>query len=103
MAKRHAKAETDLRKTSGTDSRHERMKARPEADDLTDPDEVWEDSETTPSRDRKGTPGGERVADAGDVGGGQPQPYGTETQADAVARQTKRSGERRGVEKPKRG
>ncbi|MDZ5695907.1 hypothetical protein [Chelativorans sp. M5D2P16] len=61
-------------------------------------------TETTRARDRSAevATGGERVADAGDVGAGQASPYGTEAQADALARQTERTGERRGVEKPKK-
>ncbi|MCT7377022.1 hypothetical protein [Chelativorans salis] len=102
MAKKHTKAETDLRKTSGTETAHERAKAQPDTEDLTGPEEVWKDAETTPARDRKRASGGDRVADAGDVGGGQASPYGTEAQADALARQTKRADEPRGVEKPKR-
>ena len=110
MATKHIKidpkVETDLTKTTGSDTRHERMKARPETKDLKDPEEVWKDAETTPAAERaregaRGTPG--RVADAGDVGAGQASPYGTEAQADALARQTERTGEPRDVEKPKRG
>lgn len=37
-----------------------------------------------------------RVADAGDIGGGQPAPYGIESQADEVARQ-KASKNRKGA------
>lgn len=103
-AKKHTKSETNLSETSGTDTAHERQKARPEADDLKDPKEVWKDSETTPERDRAAKPvtGGERVADAGDIGGGQASPYGTPAHADAVARQTDRKKEPRSIEKPKR-
>jgi hypothetical protein len=83
-------------------TRHERHKARPDAEDLTDPKEVWKNSETTPQRDLQESPSEPdgRVADAGDIGGGQPSPYEEEVQADAVARQTNRE-ERAGVEKPR--
>lgn len=105
MARKHVKSETSLKETTGTDSAHERANARPDAEDLSDPKEVWKDAETTPAADRArdATGGGaKRVADAGDVGGGQPSPYGVEAQADALARQTKRSAEPRDVEKPKK-
>ncbi|WP_274423336.1 hypothetical protein [Chelativorans sp. YIM 93263] len=103
--RQHVKVETDLRKASGTERVHERMKAQPDAQDLSDPKEVWKDLETTPAADvdeEIAEGGAGRVADAGDVGVGQASPYGTEAQADALARQTKRTGEPRGVEKPKR-
>ncbi|MFC6488828.1 hypothetical protein [Nitratireductor sp. GCM10026969] len=102
--KRHVKAETKLTETTRAEREHERMKARPDAEDLKDPEEVWKDAESTPARDRSAevATGGERVADAGDVGAGQASPYGTEAQADALARQTERTGEQRGVEKPKK-
>ncbi|RWM82849.1 MAG: hypothetical protein EOR84_34275 [Mesorhizobium sp.] len=92
----------NISKTTGVDSRHERRKARPDADDLTDPEEVWKSSETTPQREAKEKTSEEpdgRVADAGDVGGGQPSPYETEVQADSVAQQADRN--RRTGEKPK--
>ena len=103
-AKKHTKSETKLTETTGADTAHERENARPEADDLKDPKEVWKDAETTPARDKRigRSGGGERVADAGDVGGGQASPYGTPAQADAVARQTDRKKEPHRPEKPKR-
>lgn len=103
-ARHHVKVETDLRKTTRTERAHERTKAQPDAKDLTEPEEVWKEAETTPTRDgdEEVASGGERVADAGDVGAGQASPYGTEAQADALARQTQRSDEPRDVEKPKR-
>ncbi|MER8408384.1 hypothetical protein NKH16_27575 [Mesorhizobium sp. M1307] len=73
----------NLSKTTGVEPRHERQKARPDANDLTDQEEMWESSET------EETDG--RVADAGDVGGGQPSPYEPEVQADTVAKQTERN------------
>ncbi len=105
QSKRHVKVETELSRTSGTETAHERTKAQPETKDLTDPQEVWKDAETTPAAKqarRAAQGGGGRVADAGDVGAGQASPYGTEAQADALARQTSRTGETRDVEKPKR-
>lgn len=104
--RKHTKAETKLRETSGTETAHERMKARPEAKELADPKEVWKDGEATPAQDRAqdlAQGGAGRVADAGDVGAGQASSYGTEAQADALARQTQRSGKPPDVEKPKRG
>lgn len=103
--RRHVKVETDIRKTSGTDRVHERANAQPDTQDLSDPEEVWKDAETTPAADvdeEIAEGGAGRVADAGDVGVGQASPYGTETQADALARQTERTDEPREVEKPKR-
>lgn len=90
--------------TSGTDTRHERRKATPDVEDMTDPKEVWKDAETTPAPDRRVTESGPRgrVADAGDLAQRSPSPYGTETQADSVAKQTTRTGEPKGVEKPKK-
>ncbi|WEX09524.1 hypothetical protein [Chelativorans sp. AA-79] len=82
------------------------MDAEPDSEDLTDPEEVWEDAERTPADEegeRIAGGGAKRVADAGDVGEGQASPYGTEAQADALARQTNRTGEPRAVEKPKKG
>ncbi|WP_156936706.1 hypothetical protein [Chelativorans sp. J32] len=106
-AKKHVKVETDLSETNGTDSSHERMNAEPETEDLTDPQEVWRDAERTPSgadQAKTVTSGSaRRVADAGDVGEGRSSPYGTEAQADALARQTSRTGEPREPEKPRRG
>lgn len=102
--KRHVKAETRLTETTRAERAHERMNARPEAKDLQDPEEVWKDAETTPASDRgaEEPAGGGRVADAGDVGSGQASPYGTEAQADALARQTERTGGPRRVEKVER-
>jgi hypothetical protein len=75
------------------ESAHERRKANPDSGDLASPTNVWKDAETTPQQDsdmpgRRG--GGDRVADAGDIGSGSTSPYGTATQADQVAGQTKR-------------
>ena len=72
-----------------TNVEHERNKATPTVDDLTDPKEVWKDGETVPSRDRDKPRTGMlgRVADAGDIGGGEAPPYGTEAQADSIASQ----------------
>ena len=95
--------DAELARTTGAEPAHERRKANPDADDLTDPKEVWKDGETSPSRDRgSGARGGVRgrVADAGDLAEGQPSPYSTETQADALARQTDRKEEPRSIEKP---
>lgn len=69
---------------------HERNKVTPESADLSDPAEVWKDGETTPTGQPRRTTGGDRVADAGDVGGGTPSPYSEESQAGAIARQTKK-------------
>src|SRR5690606_24233718 len=52
MARKHVKSETSLKETTGTDSAHERANARPDAEDLSDPKEVWKDAETTPAADR---------------------------------------------------
>lgn len=92
-----------ISKTTGTDTAHERRKANPDTGDLADPKEVWKDAETTPSADRGAgiASGGGRVADGGDLGKSQPSPYSTETQADALAKQTDRKGEPPGIEKPK--
>ena len=71
-------------------SSHERTKANPDAPDISNPKEVWKDSETTPSRKYNTdiARGGERVADAGDVGQtGNPSPYHTATQAEEVGGQ----------------
>ena len=96
-------SEANLSRTTGTDSAHERTKAAPDAEDMTNPREVWQEGETTPSPSRAGIARGGRgrVADAGDLGNGQPSPYSTETQADAVARQTDRKDEPRSPQKPK--
>jgi len=105
-ANKHVKVETDLTDTSRTDIAHERMHAEPEADDLKDADEVWQNAERTPAENeaQQATSGSaRRIADAGDIGEGQASPYGTEAQADALARQTNRTGESREPEKPKRG
>lgn len=83
----------DLTRTTGTETRHERRKARPDTQDLTDPKEVWKESETTPQpkpQPRSKT-GRKRVADAGDLQNGEPSPYDAEMQADHVARQTDRN------------
>ena len=104
-ARKHVKAETDLTKSTGANDPHERANAEPEARDLADPEEVWKDAETTPAADparRQARGPRKRVADAGDVGAGQASPYGTQAQADALARQTRRTDEPRAVEKPKR-
>lgn len=82
-----------LSRTTAVATSHERQKANPDLDDLNDPEEVWKDAETTPMPDEEDelARGGQgRVADAGDVGGGQGSPYGTPAQADAVAKQTRR-------------
>ncbi|MCA1490344.1 hypothetical protein I6F11_05345 [Ensifer sp. NBAIM29] len=83
----------DLTRTTGTETRHERRNARPDTRDLTDPKEVWKESETSPQpkpQPRSKT-GRKRVADAGDLQGGEPSPYDTEVQADRVAEQTERN------------
>jgi hypothetical protein len=81
---------------------HERRKADPDGKDMTDAQQVWNDAETTPAGDggaRIATGGRGRVADAGDVGEGQPSPYSTEAQADAIARQTDRKRKNRTTSK----
>jgi len=70
------------------DTAHERNKAMPESKDVVDPAEVWKNAETMPSEPATRKSGGDRVADAGDVGDGTASPYSEEAQADAVARQT---------------
>ncbi|WP_187971987.1 hypothetical protein [Aquibium microcysteis] len=87
---------------SGAENRNERRGAEPDAGDLRDPQEVWADSQTSPRPDggTTGMPG--RVADPGDLGKANPQPYATETQADALARQTRRDGDERPPVKPAR-
>ncbi|MBP2234670.1 hypothetical protein J2Z31_001160 [Sinorhizobium kostiense] len=84
--------EPNLTRTTGSETSHERRKARPETGDLTDPKEVWKDSETTPQPkpQRRSDIAGKRVADAGDLKAGEPSPYDIEVQADRVAEQTKR-------------
>lgn len=85
-------------RTMNPDTAHERHKANPDVGDVQDPDNVWADAETTPQRDRplpKRPGGGDRVADAGDVGSGSTSPYGLDTQADQVGGQTKRGNERK--------
>jgi hypothetical protein len=97
-----ASNEASIASGSGTEDRHERRGGEPDAGDLRDPKEVWSDAETSPRPDGEttGMPG--RVADPGDLGKANPQPYSTETQADSLARQTERTGEERAAEKPKR-
>lgn len=82
----------DLTRTTGSDTRHERRKACPDAGDMTEPKEVWKESETTPQpKPQRGSDiARKRVADAGDLKEGEPSPYGTEMQADRVAKQTDR-------------
>jgi hypothetical protein len=97
------KQSTNLTETSGTETRHERNDATARAGDLKDPKQVWSNSETTPSVEDEGADIGHgRVADAGDVDGHATSPYGTEMQADALAKQTDRDRVSGGVEKPKR-
>ncbi|EHK58211.1 hypothetical protein MAXJ12_05913 [Mesorhizobium alhagi CCNWXJ12-2] len=96
--------DAELSRTTGADTVHARRKANPDTEDLTDPKEVWKDSETSPSADRRAdlaTGGSGRVADGGDLDKAQPSPYSTETQADAVAGQTDRKDEPPGTGKPK--
>lgn len=84
--------QSGLTRTTGSATRHERRKARPDAGDLTEPKEVWKESETTPQPkpQRRSDIARKRVADAGDLKDGAPLPYGTEMQADRVAKQTDR-------------
>ena len=82
--------DTNARPLAEPDSAHERNNVTPDSEDLSDPAEVWKDGETTPTSQPRRTTGGDRVADPGDLGGGTPSPYSEETQADALARQTKR-------------
>jgi hypothetical protein len=94
----------ELSRTAGTNTAHERRKANPDAKDMTDPKEVWKDGETTPAADRgSGGAAGRsgRVADAADLDKASPSPYSTETQVDALARQTDRKDEPASIEKPK--
>lgn len=62
-----------------------RMKANPEADDLSNPMQVWEDGEMTPSvlDSRTGMLG--QVADAGDLGESDPSPYTLEVQEEILS------------------
>lgn len=64
-------------KIENTDN-HERRKASPYSKHLISPEEVWKDGETTPSNQKAAKRSGllGRVADAGDIGGGQPSPMG---------------------------
>ncbi len=68
-----------------TSKSQKRMKANPEADDLSNPLQVWEDGEMTPSvlDSRTGMLG--RVADAGDLGEGDPSPYTLEVQEEILS------------------
>ena len=77
---------------------HERRKANPESKNLTNAKEVWKDGEMTPSRGKVGSQSGmlERVADAGDIGEGQPSPYSLESQVDEIGGQTTRKTSSRG-------
>ena len=98
------KKDAEISRTTGTDTVHERRKANPNAKDMADPKEVWKAAETSPSPNRNAsaeTGGHGRVADSGDVGKGQASPYSTETQADALAKQTDRKDNPRSLEKPK--
>jgi hypothetical protein len=73
------------------DIARERTNAEPDAEDLTDRKEVWKNGETVPSRRRTPQSGMlGRVADAGDIGGGDPSPYESEVQSDAVVDQRPR-------------
>ncbi|MCO6187806.1 hypothetical protein [Rhizobium sp. L1K21] len=83
--------EKNITENGPAETAHERQKGRPDAGDVSNPKEVWKDSETTPSRQYSGgrSGGGERVADAGDIGSGSPSPYTTETQADEVGGQNR--------------
>jgi len=91
-SKEDGRPEVILKRTTKTDTPHERQNARPDAENVGDPKEVWKSSEVTPQGrvpDRIVPPG--RVADAGDISDGEPSPYGAEVQADVVGKQTKRS------------
>jgi hypothetical protein len=70
----------------------ERMKANPEAKDLENPKEVWEDGTMAPSPDLNEPETGPigRVADAGTLGAGDTSPYGIEIQAETIADETLR-------------
>ncbi len=89
-------------RTTRTETSLERRGGEPDADATRDPDAVWSSGETTPhpAGSTPGAPG--RVADAGDLGKANPQPWSTEAQADALARQTRRDEEPRPAEKPRR-
>lgn len=104
MAGTSGKEDVHLAKTTAADDAHERRKANPDAADMADPKEVWKEGETTPSPDRGAAVarGGGRVADGGDLDKAQPSPYSTETQADALAKQSTGKEQAPGVEKPKR-
>jgi hypothetical protein len=72
---------------------HERMKADLDAHDVSDPKQVWDDGEMTPMPSpkavmttRTGMLG--RIADAGDLGSGNPSPYDIEVQAEILAKST---------------
>ncbi|MCG5480627.1 hypothetical protein [Sinorhizobium alkalisoli] len=93
MPRQEKTQQPHLSKTTGTEIRHERRKARPDIEDLTEPKEVWKESETTPQPkpQPKSETGRKRVADAGDLQDGEPSPYDTEVQADRVATQTDRN------------
>lgn len=100
----HKAARPGLQESTAARTRTERTGVEPDADELSDPEEVWKTDERTPrqegSRDTGGAPG--RVADAGDIGGGATSPYSTETQSDSLARQTARRSEDGAPEKPER-
>ncbi|WP_324765484.1 hypothetical protein SO078_30705 (plasmid) [Sinorhizobium meliloti] len=93
QVKNRRKQEASLAETTGSKTRHERPMGRPDTGDLTDPTEVWRDAETTPQGEpRRGQTKalGQRVADAGDLKGGEPSPYDIEVQADSIANRTQR-------------
>ena len=66
---------------------HERMKSDPEARDLSNPKQVWEDGEMTPVPSTRATRTGMlgRVADAGDLADGNPTPYELDIQAEILS------------------
>lgn len=97
-----ASYDASVTSTTAAEDRHERRGGEPAARDLKDPAEVWADAETSPRPEGETTGAPGRVADAGDLGKANPQPWSTETQADALARQTRRPDEPRSPEKPKR-
>ena len=70
----------------------ERTKANPEATDLENPKEVWEDGAMVPSPSSGELETGPlgRVADAGTLGAGDTSPYGIEIQAEIISRQATR-------------
>ena len=93
QVRNHPKQQASLAKTTGIKTHHERPMGHPDIGDLTDPTEVWKDAETTPqgeSRRSQTKSRGQRVADAGDLKGGEPTPYDIEVQADSVGKQTQR-------------